>query len=156
MPPVGRPCKPGCKCKRHTAVHKPDCKCVKCKPRPPRPDDYIRPSEKREDRCKCGHIERLHDAFGCGTCAKRGQLCKRFKQHDTVSTVKEKGYEREVAAAGFVGHSHELATCINCWTTVKIGFAHSVSSVINATAHKQKCEERRQKLVNSDRPNRVG
>lgn len=158
----GNTCKPGCNCGRHKSVHRSDCKCNRC-PGHPSARKRIYAPPRRPDRCACGHIEARHDAFGCKTCEDRGysgkRLCAEFRQHGAPVKPRDNTFAREVQREGFITHNLELATCTNCWGVIKIGFVHSVSCVINAKAHSQKCRKpqgRRPPRSSLNRANGIG
>lgn len=162
--PRGAPaCKPGCNCRKHRPNHKPDCPCRPCVfkrnggiPGKRNRGEYIRPKELTPDRCKCGHIQKRHDDFGCLICEQRGKLCSEFRRHDAPNEPQDNAIARTIAKLGFAAHANEFATCTNCWQTVKIGFGHSITASINAKAHAVDCHKRKQNNVRNSSPNRAG
>lgn len=146
----------GCRCPK--CRHKPDCQCKRCEGQKNYPSDAGRSwrPPKRADRCRCGHISGRHDMFGCLICEERGRLCAEFVPWDAPKQPVEIGYEARIKKEGFIQHNRELATCTNCWQTVKIGFSHSLTCVINARAHAISCRQKYGKSCNGHRPNRAG
>ena len=149
---TSRPCPPGCDCGRHNSVHQEGCMCPRHRPRVAKPDKLPRARKNANpEMCVCGHLKARHDLFGCQTCSAKvikahnegkpmPKSCSEFRSKAGTDDSDPPGtYEREVAKAGFIKHIGELATCTVCWTTVKLGAANTLTSVISARAHKQIC-----------------
>lgn len=93
------------------------------------------------DKCaRCRHLPSRHNTQ-CESCKLYGKSCPEYVPPTKYHT-KDKTFINEVKRNGFIHHVGELATCSNCWQVIKIGLAHSVSSVINARAHSQLCRSR--------------
>lgn len=156
----GRKCEPGCDCARHNPVHRSDCSCPRCNPKAkviPISRKKL-PGEPRKNAnphmCWCGHSDFVHDLFGCTVCAAKGKKCQAFHSKTEFRDMgsKLKRYAEQVKAEGFINHNGELATCTQCWGTVKLGDPQSISSVISARAHNQSYHSYPRE---STRPNRV-
>lgn len=153
----GGACKPDCTCGRHHAKHKPDCRCNRC-PRRPKPveeqakrkDEVITVAKRsiNPDMCVCKHMRDRHDPFGCKTCESniqhghaRARPCHQFRSRAGYAIRADHStYEREVRREGFIRHIGDLATCTDCWQSVKLGAANTLTSVISARAHNQLCK----------------
>lgn len=100
----------------------------------------FRSRAKYMQRCAvCNHIPSRHNPK-CETCKHHGEECLEYVA-PTRLTSGDNTFFNEVRRQGFIHHSGELATCTVCWQVIKVGFSNSVTSVINAKAHKLKCNE---------------
>jgi len=167
----GGACQPGCKCGRHNPRHKPDCNCPRHRMRKPTAVfDASIDGVNKQRPCVCGHVYTRHDPFGCKTCeqnsstmrnfnGKRLPVCNQFRARNTNQQRDPNTFTKEVAKNGFIRHIGELAICTVCWQSIKIGLSHTLTSVIHARAHRQKCDDSvRAKQVRSspDRATGVG
>lgn len=98
--------------------------------------------DAHDDYCLCGHRERAHDALGCNACDRKGKMCPEYQKSVPWERDKRDRSEtlaRRVRDAGFMNHVGPLATCTNCWEPIRVGIAGTMSTLIQARAHAQKC-----------------
>lgn len=163
---VGYQCPSGCKCGRHSPVHKPGCICPIHRSRSPRAAYKPKGVPRRrghapkESVCLCTHVDTVHDMFGCKTCDKHvnnnvlgATRCHEFRSRAGYpSKTETKAFGGDLKVEGFIKHEGDLATCTVCWMVVKLGVANTLTSVINARAHKQLCKDHVRPEQERDRP----